>query len=264
MNPVVLVTGCSTGIGREICEILSRKHYIVVASAREKSKLEGLSVTLKLKIDVTNQESIEKAVQQVIDIYGKIDILVNNAGYSIRGAIEEMDMNQVKKIFEVNVFGVMNMIQAVVPYMREAQSGKIINIGSISGKLSQSLNGSYCASKHAVEAISDALRLELYRFNIQSTVIEPGAMQTQFFKTLEKHSNQVMNNVKSPYYNLYLKDIQYRKHQKRADSNQAAQKICCILERKKFKPRYKIVVPIDIKVLMHLPTFIKEWILLHH
>lgn len=180
---VVLITGCSTGIGRELSKILMKKGYTVVATARNVESLTDLPASLKLPLDVTQQESIHAAVNEVISRFHKIDILVNNAGYSIRGALEEINIESAKSMFDVNVFGILNTIQAIVPEMRKRQSGKIINIGSISGKFAQPINGAYCASKYAVEALSDALRLELSSYHIQVTVIEPGPIQTHFFTT---------------------------------------------------------------------------------
>lgn len=263
-NIIVLVTGCSSGIGHDICNILTNRGYTVVATARNISKLDTVSASLKLELDVTNQNSIALAINQITKKYGRIDILLNNAGYSIRGALEEVEVNDMHKMFDVNVFGIINMLQAVLPYMRQQGNGKIVNIGSISGKFSQSLNGGYCASKHAVEAINDALRLELHDFNIQSTVIEPGAMQTNFFHTLNLTSATLMENQLSPYRKLYLRDINYRKEQKRIDSIKAAEKICNIIEKEKFKPRYTVAVPFLFKILLVFPDKLKEAILLRH
>ena len=261
---VVLVTGCSTGIGHDICEIMTDKGYIVAATARNIDSLKDVQEALKLKVDVTDKESINSAVDYVMKKFGKIDVLINNAGYSIRGAVEEMEADNLRKLFDVNVFGIINMIQAVLPEMRKAKHGKIINIGSISGRFTQSVNGGYCASKHAVEAVSDALRLELNKFNVQSTVIEPGPMQTSFFDTLSKTSNNIMENSNSPYYDLYKNDMEYRKIQKRTDSKKAAQQICEIIMKDKLKARYKVAVPFAFKVLLKLPDSVKEFILLHH
>ena len=126
---VILITGCSTGIGRELSKILSEKGYTVVATARSVETLKDLPVSLKLSLDVTQKESISIAIREVMSRFKKIDILVNNAGYSTRGALEEIDVNKAKSMFDVNVFGIINMIQAVVPEMHKNQSGKIINIG---------------------------------------------------------------------------------------------------------------------------------------
>lgn len=138
---VILITGCSTGIGREICEIMSSKGYIVVATARRIEALENVNAQLKLRIDVTDRYSIKETVKKTIYTFGRIDILVNNAGYSVRGALEEVNSDAVKKVFDVNVFGIINMIREIVPEMRKRRYGKIINIGSISGKFTQALNG---------------------------------------------------------------------------------------------------------------------------
>ena len=172
-SKVALITGCSSGLGRKLCILLAQKGYQVVATARDISKIEELPVDSKLEMDVSDKESIEIAIEKVIRQYGKIDVLVNNAGYSVRSAIEEIDLKEIAKMFEVNVYGVIRMIQAVTPYMRKQNSGKIINVGSISGKLTGFVNGGYSASKHAVEAISDATRLELQSFGIQVSVLEP-------------------------------------------------------------------------------------------
>lgn len=261
---VVLVTGCSTGIGRDICEIMSDMGYIVVATARNIDALRNISASLKLELDVTDRKSIDKAVDRIIQQFHKIDILVNNAGYSVRGAIEEVEIQEVRKIFDVNVFGIMNMVQAVLPKMRKEKYGKIVNIGSVSGKFTQAINGGYCASKHAVEAISDALRLELHQYNIQSTVIEPGPMQTNFFDTLSKTSDTLLEKRDSAYINLHQADLEYRKKQKRSDSNASASQMCKIMMNKKLKPRYKVAVPFAFRILLKFPDSVKEFLLLRH
>lgn len=263
-NEVVLVTGCSTGMGRDICEILTHKGYKVVATARKVESLKEVSAALKLRLDVTDKALIKSVVHEVVEKFGKIDILINNAGYSTRGAIEEVEIDKVREVFEVNVFGIINMIQAVLPEMRKAKQGKIINIGSISGRFTQAINGGYCASKHAVEAISDALRLELKKYHIQSTVIEPGPIETHFFSTLSNTSDKLMKNAQSPYYDFYKKDMDYRKRQKRTASKKAASHIGHIVTKDRLKARYKVAVPFAFKLLLRLPESIKEFILLRH
>ncbi|NMM63939.1 SDR family oxidoreductase [Clostridium sp. P21] len=258
---VILITGCSTGIGRELCNILFDKGCIVVATARNVETLKDLPASLKLSIDVTQKESIQRAINQVVSKFHKIDILINNAGYSLRGALEEIDANSAKSMFDVNVFGIVNMIQAVVPEMRKKRCGKIINIGSISGKFVQSINGVYCASKFAVEALSDTLRLELHSYNIQTTVIEPGPMKTNFFKTLENNSVDLMENEKSCYSHFYKSDAQYRNKQKRTDSKAAAQAISDIILKKRLNARYKVAVPFTYGMVTYFPDFIREYLM---
>ncbi len=256
---VVLITGCSTGIGRELCSILSERGYIVVATARNVETLKDLPVSLKLSLDVTQKESISVAMEEVIARFKKIDILVNNAGYSTRGALEEIDVRSAKSMFDVNVFGIINMIQVVVPEMRKKQFGKIINIGSISGKFVQPINGAYCASKYAVEAISDALRLELHNNNIQATVIEPGPIKTNFFKTMANNSNNLMTNQDSYYSTFYEADAKYRNDQNLTNLKEAAKTIVNIISKRRLKPRYKVAVPLAYNIAIHFPDFVREY-----
>lgn len=258
---VVLITGCSTGIGRELCDALSDRGCTVIATARNVETLTDLRAALKLHIDVTERESINSAIKEVMLQFHKIDILINNAGYSIRGALEEIDVDDAKNMFEVNVFGIMNMIQAVIPQMREKNSGKIINIGSISGKFAQSINGAYCASKFAVEALSDTLRLELNDYNIQSTVIEPGPIKTNFFKTLSDNSDSLMSNEKSFYSRFYKSDVKYRKNQKQASSKETAKVISNIVLKRKLNLRYKVSVPFLYKLITHFPDWLREYLM---
>lgn len=265
VKEVVFVTGCSTGIGRDICEVMDSKGYIVVATARKIETLKNVHASLKLRLDVTDRKSIQEAVKHTINQFGKIDILVNNAGFSVRGAMEEVDVDVVRKMFDVNVFGIINMVQEVLPEMRKRQLGKIINIGSISGKFTQAINGGYCASKHAVESINEALRLELKQYNIQSTVIEPGAMNTNFFHTLSKTSDKIMENPNSAYENFYKSDLKYRNRQKRMDSREAAEKICRFITQNKLKPRYTVAVSYLFPFLLkHIPDSLLEFLLVRH
>jgi Short-chain alcohol dehydrogenase of unknown specificity len=258
---VILITGCSSGIGRELCKVLCEKGYIVIATAREVETLKDLTVALKLSLDVTKEESISAAIHEVIARFKKIDILINNAGYSIRGALEEINVDNAKAMFNVNVFGIINMIQAVIPEMRKKGSGKIINIGSISGKFVQPINGAYCASKYAVEALSDAMRLELHNYNIQSTVMELGPTKTNFFKTMANNSKEIMSNANSFYSNFYESDEKYRDKQKLTSSKEAAKAIADIILKRRIKPRYKVDVPFSYNMAAHLPDFLREYIM---
>lgn len=203
MSKVILITGCSTGIGHDLAQQLTRNGYTVAATARNINTISDLEAALILPLDVTNQDSIQKAVDSVIQKFGRIDVLVNNAGFCQIGAIEELSNDQVQQMYDVNVFGVMRMIKAVVPIMRKQKSGRIINISSIAGRLVTPVNGAYSSSKFALEAISDALRMELEPFNIQVVLIEPGAIKTNFDKTVHVHGDKVLSNPTSPYLSLY-------------------------------------------------------------
>jgi NADP-dependent 3-hydroxy acid dehydrogenase YdfG len=251
---VILITGCSSGIGRELCKVLCEKGYTVAATAREVESLKDLTAALKLSLDVTKEESISAAINEVIARFKKIDILINNAGYSIRGALEEINVDSAKGMFNVNV-------QAVIPEMRKIGSGKIINIGSISGKFVQPINGAYCASKYAVEALSDAMRLELHNYNIQSTVIELGPTKTNFFKTMANNSKELMSNANSFYLRFYESDERYRHGQKLTSPKESAEAIAEIILKKRIKSRYKVAVPFSYNMAAHFPDFIREYIM---
>lgn len=203
MSKVVLITGCSTGIGRDLARRLAHSGYTVVATARKVETLEGLEVALKLPLDVTQPGSICQAVECVIQLFGRIDILVNNAGYAQVGAIEELTDEQVQQMYNVNVFGVLRLIRAVVPTMRRQKAGRIINVSSIAGKMVTPVNGTYSSTKFALEAISDALRLELEPFNIQVILVEPGAIRTHFDQTVHARGDAILSNPASPYLPLY-------------------------------------------------------------
>lgn len=258
---VVLITGCSSGIGRELSRILADKGYVVAATARDVEAVKDLPASLKLQLDVTKRESINAAINEVIARFRKIDILINNAGYSIRGALEEISVESMKSMFDVNVFGIIDMIQAVVPEMRKNQSGKIINIGSISGKFTQPINGAYCASKYAVEALSDALRLELCGQNIQVAVIEPGPIRTNFFKTMDEQSDNLMTNPNSCYASLYNWNTDFTDKQILTPPQKAAEAICKIIEKKRLNSRYEVAVPYSYSMIARFPDALREYLL---
>ncbi len=194
MSKVVLITGCSSGIGRCLAEQLSQSGHIVVATARCVEMLKDLPVALKLPLDVTHPDSVTLAVASTIRQFGRIDVLINNAGYTMLGALEEVSDEETWQVFDVNVFGALRMIRAVIPQMRKQGTGSILNISSIAGRLSTPVNGTYSATKFALEALSDALRLELEPFGIRVVVVEPGAIQTRFDDTAQVHAKDILSN----------------------------------------------------------------------
>ena len=180
----VLITGCSTGIGRATAERLADDGWNVHATARRLDAIEDLGKRgCKLsELDVTDELSMKRAVAEV-EKDGPIGALINNAGYSQSGAIETIPMDSVRRQFETNVFGLLRMCQLVLPGMRGAGSGRIVNLSSMGGKLTFPGGGIYHATKHAVEALSDALRFEVRGFGIEVVVIEPGLIVTEFGET---------------------------------------------------------------------------------
>ena len=178
----VLITGCSSGIGRATAELLVRKGWRVYATARKLETIANLaeSGAKTLALDVTDEASMQQAVETVTEAEGAVGVLINNAGYSQSGAVESVPIDQVHRQFETNVFGLLRMCQLVLPGMREQRWGKIVNISSMGGRLTFPGGGLYHATKYAVEAISDAMRFELRGFGVDVILIEPGLIVTGF------------------------------------------------------------------------------------
>jgi NAD(P)-dependent dehydrogenase (short-subunit alcohol dehydrogenase family) len=181
-SKAVLITGCSSGIGHATAERLASKGWKVYATARRPdslSDLEGKGCET-LALDVTDDATMQAAVKAVEDAEGAVGVLVNNAGYSQSGAVEDVPMDQIRRQFETNVFGLARMCQLVLPGMRRQGWGKIVNVSSMGGRLTFPGGGYYHATKYAVEAISDALRYEVAGFGVDVVVIEPGLIRTSF------------------------------------------------------------------------------------
>jgi len=181
----VLITGCSTGIGRATAERMAAKGHTVYATARRIESIRDLESAgcRTLALDVTDETSMRSAVAAVEEAEGAVGALVNNAGYSQSGAVESVKPADVRMQFETNVFGLIRMSQLVLPGMRAQRSGRIVNVGSMGGKLTFPGGGIYHATKHAVEAISYALRFEVRGFGIDVALIEPGLIKTEFAST---------------------------------------------------------------------------------
>ncbi|MEM7593359.1 MAG: oxidoreductase, partial [Cyanobacteria bacterium P01_A01_bin.83] len=179
---VALVTGASSGIGKAIAFQLVEDGLTVYVAARRVEKMLDLEQrgAIALKMDITHDSDVKRVVEQIENDRNGIDILVNNAGYALCGAMEDTSIEDARKQFEVNLFGLANLTKAVLPSMRAKKFGKIVNISSISGKIYSPLGAWYHASKHALEGWSDCLRLELAPFNIDVVIIEPGATKTEF------------------------------------------------------------------------------------
>jgi NAD(P)-dependent dehydrogenase (short-subunit alcohol dehydrogenase family) len=178
----VLITGCSSGIGHETARHLAGKGWKVYATARRPESIEDLRADgcETLACDVTDESSMSACVEAVVKADGAVGVLVNNAGYSQSGAIETVPMEALRRQFETNVFGLMRMCQLALPGMRDQRWGRIVNVSSMGGKLTFPGGGVYHATKHAVEALSDALRFEVAGFGVDVAVIEPGLIKTGF------------------------------------------------------------------------------------
>lgn len=175
---VIVITGASSGMGHEAAKMLAERGHKVYAAARRVERMESLKQygIVPLSVDVTSDESAEQAIAAVIAAEGRIDVLINNAGYGSFGPMESVPMEEAHRQLEVNVVGVARMTKLVLPYMRAQKSGRIVNIASVAGRTPIYFGGWYNASKYALEAISDATRMETSRFGIDVSIIEPGAV----------------------------------------------------------------------------------------
>jgi NAD(P)-dependent dehydrogenase (short-subunit alcohol dehydrogenase family) len=195
----IVVTGASTGIGFATAASLARAGHDVFATMRNPSrapelqnlaKAEGLPITV-VALDVNDEASVKSGFKHVVEARGRVDVLVNNAGVGHLGSVEETPIDLVRKTMETNFFGALRCLQAVLPGMRRQQSGHIINISSVAGRLASAGQSAYCASKFALEALSEALATEMRPFNVRVSIVEPGVIETPIFGK----SEQVASNA---------------------------------------------------------------------
>ena len=188
-NNIVLITGCSSGFGYLTSIKFARNGWKVISGVRDIdsgakelidiAKNESLSIEV-IKIDVTNDKEIKSAIEKINNRYGRIDLLINNAGFGYLGPVEDFEIEEVQSLYDVNIFGMLRMVTAVLPVMRKQKSGRIINVSSVNGLLSFGLYGIYSSSKFAVETLSEALRFEVKPFGVDVVVVEPGSFLTKF------------------------------------------------------------------------------------
>jgi NAD(P)-dependent dehydrogenase (short-subunit alcohol dehydrogenase family) len=263
VSQVILITGCTTGIGRDLAQRLAQAGYTVVATARNVETLDMTQAALKLTLDVTQPDSVSQAVETTLQRFGRIDVLVNNAGYALRGALEEVADDPIRQMFDVNVFGALRMLRTVAPHMRQQGAGRIINISSIAGKLSTPANGAYSATKFALEALSDAARLELAPFGVQVILIEPGAIKTRFDATAQAHAQQILSNPHSPYRLLYRKSDEFAESMRQQEQGPevVSKTIQQAIEASKPKTRYLTGVALPGRLVLYLRDFVWDMVL---
>lgn len=234
---VAVITGSSSGIGQAIALSLARKGYLTYATMRNLQKISTLNsikeqenLPIKfIQLDVNDEESVKNAIQTIYSERHRIDVLVNNAGYGLTGAFEDLSIDEIKKQFETNFFGIIRTTQTVLPIMRKQKSGIIVNISSGAGRFGFPMGSAYVSSKFAVEGLSESLSYEVEPFGIKIILIEPGMIKTNFFnasvlakkaldpnspytttmRNMEKGMNQLMENGSSPQMvaNIVLKAI---------------------------------------------------------
>ncbi len=207
-SQVVLVTGAASGIGKATVEKFENEGHQVYATDIDTTNLSKLQCNkcIKSYLDVTDEASIIKTIQDAEKNHGGIDILVNNAGYGQNGVIEELSLDDLRRQFEVNVFGLLRVTQEVLPNMRKKKAGRIINIGSVGSDFTSPGASAYHASKYALESFNDGLRQELYPFGIDVILIKPGGVNTNFTENSIKHYPNEMED--SPYLDFRTKFLE--------------------------------------------------------
>ncbi|MGH2806703.1 MAG: oxidoreductase [Actinomycetota bacterium] len=183
ISKAILITGCSSGIGRATAQLLAAQGHTVYATARRIGSLDALDGCKKLALDVDDADSIKAAVAAVEEVEGAVGVLVNNAGFGLHGAFEETPLDEIRRQFETNVFGLIDLTQKVLPGMRSQSWGRIVNISSMGGKIHFPGGAFYHATKHSLEVMSDVLRFEVRPFGIDVVVVEPGLIKTNFGRT---------------------------------------------------------------------------------
>ena len=243
MKKTVLITGASSGMGKATALQLIEEGHTVYGAARRVENMQDLvdKGGFALKMDVTNDESIRQCVEQLVQEQGRIDVLVNNAGYAVYGSVEDVSMEDARRQFEVNIFGLARLTQVVLPHMREQKSGKIINVSSMGGKIYTPLGAWYHATKHALEGWSDCLRLETKQFGIDVVIVEPGMIATEFGEVMfQPMIDRSQGGAYQEWVESYAKSAQetYNKPNATSPPSVIADVISKAINAKKPKTRY--------------------------
>lgn len=247
MDKVALVTGCSSGIGFETALALARDGYYTYASMRdtkkgakiqEIAKKENLGISV-IQLDVDKTESIESAIKQIISERKRIDVLVNNAGYGLFGCLEDITIDELRAQFETNFFSVVNMIQKIAPIMRNQKSGSIVNISSVAGKIGFPGSPAYVSSKFAIDGLSECLRYELSPFGVNTIIIEPGVIKTNFFGSMKMPKNAKPDSPYSDITNRVVAGVKMMSEMG-TPPKEVADVIIKVLKEKNPLPRYPV------------------------
>ncbi|HEY9908912.1 MAG TPA: SDR family oxidoreductase [Thermosynechococcaceae cyanobacterium] len=248
---VILITGASAGIGAALAQILAERYQGVqlVLAARNVEKLEAVAEgcrkagaeVLTVATDISQAAQAQALAEKAIAHFGQVDVLVNNAGYGQMGATELVPVTACRRQFEVNVLGPLALTQAVIPGMRDRGGGRIINVSSIAGRTAFPFGGLYSASKFALEALSDALRMELEPFNIYVSVIEPGPVSTNFFEVVAEEVKRIVPNPETTPYRAAFAKLEKLEQQTSTNawtSEQVAEVVLTALRSTRPRPRY--------------------------
>lgn len=267
---VVLITGCSGGIGRATADLLMHRGHTVCATARRKESVDQLAAavsgeSIARRLDVTDVDSIRTVVDEMLERFGRIDAVINNAGFGQIGAVEDVSLDRWQTQINTNLIGVVAVCQAVLPAMRQRGSGTIVNVSSIVAHVAMPLMSAYCASKHALDALNTALRIETAGFGVRVVTIEPGPISTGFQSAAEKTAGAIPTAADSPYAKHYSAFEQswtgsYRKGVKPPDA--VAKVIARAVESNRPRRRYRVgligkAAPLLIGMT---PDFLFDWI----
>ncbi len=255
---IALITGCSSGIGRALAREMYRQGFTVYATARREETLTDLKTPgiRTTRLDVTNEENIRQVVDTILREEGKIDYLINNAGYGVFAPLLDVPEEELQAQFRTNVFAVLSLIQAVAPSMISAGGGTIVNIGSVSGVMPTPFAGAYCASKAALHALSDVLRLELVPFNIRVITVQPGAIQSRFGETATQITGRLVK--KESVYREVTAAIEARARMSQENAT-PAEEFARKLVRKMTRPKLGNPV-IRLGKKSRLLPFLKKWL----
>ena len=247
MEKVALVTGSSSGIGLETSLALARNGFHTFASMRDIDKCEKIKRIIEeedlnieiLELDVDNEESVDQVIKTILVKKDRIDVLVNNAGYGMWGTVEDVSVDEFKEQFETNFFSIIRLIQKVAPIMRKQNSGSIVNISSVAGRIGFPVSPAYISSKFALEGLSESLRFELMPFGVNTIIIEPGVIKTKFFDSMKLSEKSQKNSV---YNDITKKVISGVKMMAEMGTHpkEVADTIIRALEEEKPLPRYVV------------------------
>jgi NAD(P)-dependent dehydrogenase (short-subunit alcohol dehydrogenase family) len=268
MQPkIILITGCSSGIGFDTVFALKKRGHRVIASCRKPEDVQKL-LDLNIEavvLDVSSSESIHGAFPKIMSLTkGHLDVLINNAGYGQAGALEDVTRSVLRKQFETNVFGLLELTNLVIPIMRQQGQGRIINVSSILGLISLPFRGAYNSSKYAVEGLSDTLRLELVSSGIKVVTIEPGPIESKFRDNVVDGSLKNIDINKSYFYNQYqvmLNEYKQKKTDSRFTKTTGAVIECFIHAIESKKPRAKYPVTLPAYLLIYLKRILSTRLL---
>jgi short-subunit dehydrogenase len=266
LNKTVLVTGCSTGIGAATARTLRDRGWTVIPTARKAADLDRLrhDAFTPVELDIADSASVRHCAEETLRISGgKLGAVVNNAGFGQPGAVEDLTRDAMRYQFEVNVFGLQELANQFIPLFRKQGHGRIVNVSSVLGRITIPFMGIYCASKHAVESLSDALRVELSGSGVAVSIIEPGPIDTSFQNNSVERARTQITAVKSPFMQRYRKQMEgtdgddkfSRKFSLPPEA--VARKIIHALESPRPRTRYPVTVIAWMGEWMH--RFAPDW-----